>query len=110
MQPAGPGFVDYVPTPLSNLPAEWRERAAPTAGGQPASPFGILTVRVDPSDAQIAVDGETWLGTENVSELVLHVPAGRHVLEVRKDGYRPFRVEVELSEGAATSLNVRLTR
>jgi hypothetical protein len=40
----------------------------------------------------------------------MHVPAGRHVVEVRKDGYRPFRVEVELSEGAATALNVRLTR
>jgi hypothetical protein len=38
------------------------------------------------------------------------VPAGDHVVEVRKPGYQTFRVEVELSEGATTRLNVRLTR
>jgi hypothetical protein len=107
---AGPGIGDHIPVPRADLPAEWRESAAPTAGSQPASPFGILTVRVEPTDAQIVIDGETWLATADLDALVMHVPAGRHVVEVRKDGYHPFRVEVELSEGAATALNVRLTR
>lgn len=109
MQPA-PGVPSHVPAPSGALPSEWREGATPMPDGQPASPFGILTVRVDPTDAQIVIDGEPWLGTEDLNEVTLHVPAGRHTLEVRKDGYQTFRVEVELSEGAATSLNVRLTR
>jgi len=109
MYPA-PGTLIDSPRPLGPLPPEWRESATAPAGGQPASPFGILTVRVDPADAQIAIDGEVWLATEALNEITLHVPAGRHLLEVRKDGYETFRVEIELAEGAATSLNVRLTR
>lgn len=76
----------------------------------PASPFGILTLGVDPGDAQVLLDGEVWLMTEGRNELVIHVPAGKHTLEVRKDGYQSFRTEIELAEGSRTRLNVQLIR
>jgi len=79
-------------------------------GEQPASPFGILTLGVEPTDAQILLDGEVWLMTEGRNELIIHVPAGKHLLEVRKDGYQSFRTEIELAEGSRTRLNVQLVR
>jgi hypothetical protein len=81
-----------------------------TPGGQPVSPFGILELLVTPADAQIVIDDEVWLMTEDQTELVLHVPAGPHRLEVRKDGYQTFRTGIELSEGSRTRLSVRLVR
>jgi hypothetical protein len=91
------------------LPAEWTAGAEPT-GDRPASPFGILVLRVEPADAQIAVDGDLWLGTATRTELAIHVPAGWHELEVRKQGYQTFRTEIELVEGATIRLNVQLVR
>ena len=107
---ARPGVTSAVPLPHGALPPEWRETSPPMTGDRPASPYGILAVRVSPSDAEVAIDGEAWVDTGDLSELVVHVPAGEHVVEVRKPGYQTFRVEVELSEGATTRLNVRLTR
>jgi hypothetical protein len=97
-----------VPLPHGTLPAEWRETAPMPTGDQPASPYGALALRLTPADAQVFIDGEPWVDTGDLAELVVHVPAGTHVVEVRKDGYRTFQVEVELSEGATTRLNVRL--
>ena len=109
MVPLGPGEALHLPEPPRTLPSEWTAGAVP-AGERPASPFGILVLRVEPGDAQIAVDGEVWLGTANRTELAIHVAAGWHTLEVRKAGYQPFRTEIDLSEGATTRLNVQLVR
>jgi hypothetical protein len=80
------------------------------AGGKPVSPFGILTLHVEPADAQVFIDGELWLGLENRTDLVIHIPQGWHQLEIRKDGYQTFKTEIGLSEGGATRLNIRLAR
>jgi hypothetical protein len=82
---------------------------APT-GDRPASPYGMLAIRVEPVDSLILIDGDVWLGTEAQRDLVVHVPAGWHTLEVRKDGYRSFQTKLELSEGATTRLSVTLER
>jgi len=94
-------------------PRTMRDTTAITSaipGGQPASPFGMLTLQVDPADAQIVIDDEVWLITEDQIELVIHVPAGPHRVEVRKEGYQTFRTGVELSEGSRTRLSVTLIR
>jgi PEGA domain len=108
MRPLRPGepIEPIAPRPV---PGEWTDVGAP-AGSEPASPYGILVLRVEPADAQVLVDGETWLATEDLTELVIHVPAGPHQVEIRKDGYRSFKTGIELSEGARTRLNVTLVR
>jgi hypothetical protein len=80
----------------------------PTAGDRPASPFGILTLRVDPSGGAVLIDDEVWIVLNGRRDLVLHVPSGPHQLEVRRDGYQTFRTGIALSEGARTTLEVTL--
>jgi hypothetical protein len=107
MVPLGPGETSRPPRPARAA----RERLAPSAAAgsdRPASPFGVLYLQVEPADAQVLIDGEIWLRTEQQRALVVHIPKGRHALEVRKDGYTPFRTQIELSEGSVTRLGVTL--
>jgi hypothetical protein len=104
-----PGEVSREPMPQT-LSGELATAVPGPAGDRPASPYGILAIRVQPVDALILIDGETWLGTEAQTDLTVHVPAGWHTLEVRKDGYRNFQTKIELPEGATTRLSVTLER
>lgn len=78
--------------------------AAPAATGA-----GILAIRVQPADATVLVDGETWQGSGG-ERLELQVTAGSHQVEVRKDGYLPFSTTVQTAAGQTTPLNVSLTK
>ena len=109
MVPLGPGETAAAPESPRALPAEWTA-GAENVGDRPASPFGVLVLRVEPADAQIVVDGDVWLGTAARTELTIHMPSGWHQLEVRKSGYQTFRTEIELSEGTTIRLNVQLVR
>jgi hypothetical protein len=110
MQPLRAGEINEPVTPPRALPQEWTDTAPPVAGERPASPFGILAICVEPTDAQIFVDDEPWVAVEGRTELVIHIEAGWHKLEVRKDGYQTFRTDVQLAEGATSRLNVKLSR
>ena len=90
---------------------------ATTPGGRGGHPggqsfaseqFGTLAVRVQPSDADVLIDGEVWRGFEGFDRLVVDLGAGFHDVEVRRDGYRTYRAEVEVREGDTTLLNVSL--
>jgi hypothetical protein len=98
------------PMAPAELPEAWALGADVGEGDLPASPYGILGLRVEPSDVEIVIDDEVWLGTNRRTELVIHVPAGWHTVEVRKAGYQSFSTEVELTEGSRVRLNVRLVR
>jgi hypothetical protein len=78
--------------------------AAPAATGA-----GTLAIRVQPADATVLVDGETWQGSGG-ERLELQVTAGSHQIEVRKDGYLPFSTTVQTAAGQTTPLNVSLTK
>jgi hypothetical protein len=83
-------------------------RGGQAAESQPASErFGSLTVRVQPADAEVLIDGERWLGFEG-RDLLVELGAGPHSIEVRREGYRTYRAEVDVREGDSTSLNVSL--
>jgi hypothetical protein len=110
MEPLRAGEVNEAAPSTSTLPREWSDTPPPAAGDRPASPFGILAIRVEPADAQIFVDNEAWVAVQGRPELVIHVEAGWHQLEIRKEGYQTFRTEVDLSEGATTRLNVKLVQ
>ena len=59
---------------------------------------------------EILIDGEPWHGPEDQDRLAVQVAAGRHQVEVRKDGYDTFSTEVEVRDGETTPLNVSIRR
>jgi hypothetical protein len=102
------GRLDMPPPVPRRVPPEWNE--PPVSGEQPASPYGILALRTDPSDAQVVVDGEGWAAIPGQSEFVVHLMAGWHRIEVRREGYQPFSTRVELMEGQTVRLDASLVR
>ena len=120
MAPLAPGApVPTRPEPPPPPPAAPPSTAGATSAVPPALPgvavvdpvgFGTLVVRVQPADAAIVVDGERWLGHEAVGELMLDLGAGRHRLEVSREGHHPYAVDVDIAPGEETVINVSLPR
>lgn len=106
MRPIGPGESREPPPAPRPLPEAWVDEAIAPPADMMASPFGVLIMRIQPADAQIVVDNEAWPAAQ--AELVIHLPAGRHHIEVRKDGFEPFVSDVDLTEGQTRRLNVML--
>jgi hypothetical protein len=104
----GSGQVSRPPMSPRAIPDDWQTRPEETAIDRPASPDGVLSLRVDTTDAQVFVDNELWLGTQGQTAFVMHVPAGTHVVEVRKPGHQTFRTEIALSAGSSVQLSVQL--
>jgi hypothetical protein len=100
-KPSAPPPQPYAETPGPPRAPD-RDRTAETG-------FGTLTVRVQPSDAVIEIDGERWDSPEGGSRLVLELPAGTHRVEVRKEGFRTYSSTVTVRVGAAETLNVSLS-
>lgn len=86
--------------PLPNPPA-------PQPGA--ASGFGTLVVRAQPGDAVIAIDGEPWTPSDARAGLTLQMAEGRHRVEIRKTGFKPYSAEVVVRAGESTPLNVSLS-
>jgi hypothetical protein len=70
--------------------------------------FGSLVIRVQPSGADVLVDGERWQGPEGSERLVIQVSAGSHRIEVRKEGTVPFSTTIQVRPGESVPLNVSL--
>ena len=94
------------PAPMQPDRNRDREDGEP-AGSQPAG-FGTLAVRVQPAGATVLVDGERWEGPESGDRLLVQLAEGNHQVEVRRDGYQPYRTEVDVRSGHTQSLNVSL--
>jgi hypothetical protein len=77
-------------------------------GGQPQSGYGTLSVRVQPGDAEISIDGEPWRGPAGQERLVVELAEGSHTVEIRKSGYRTYVTQVDVRRGETTPLNVSL--
>jgi len=73
------------------------------------SRFGTLSIRVQPSGADVLIDGERWTGPSADERLIVQVVDGGHRVAVRRDGCESFDVEVDIRRGATESLNVNLT-
>jgi hypothetical protein len=80
----------------------------PGAGGGPQGAYGSLTIRVQPNDAEISIDGEAWHGPDGQERLVVEVAEGSHTVEIRKSGYRTYVTQVDVRRGVTTPLNVSL--
>ena len=78
-------------------------------GGQPAADrFGSLSIRVQPGDAQVTVDGELWQGSDARGRLIVQLPEGTHHVEIRKNGFETFSTDVQVRAGEMSPLNVSL--
>lgn len=93
MTPPAPGAV----TPLP--------RVTPVTPG--AATVGTIVVQVQPTGADVMIDGERWTSSD-AERLVVQVSAGRHHLEIRKSGYRSLSTDIVVRGGATTPLNFSL--
>jgi hypothetical protein len=76
----------------------------------PAQGFGSLSLRVQPADAEVLIDGEPWQGSQGAEPLVVQLGAGTHHVEIRKEGYRTYLTDIPLGNGQVRTLNVSLTK
>lgn len=103
----GPGRQGpYPPEPRGR-----RDGAANTPDAvRPAEGFGSLSLRVQPSDAEVLLDGERWQGSVENERLVVQLGTGTHTIEIRKDGHRSYITDVTIVAGQERSLNVVLSK
>jgi len=96
------------PLPPDEWSTDWARFVvvATTAPPPPERPGAraTLEVRSDPSGAQVYLDGR-YLG---LTPLVSSVAPGRHQVEVRKEGYEPYKVSVRLNPGERVRVYARL--
>ncbi len=85
-----------------------RQPPSAEVGVQIGQGFGALVIRVQPSGAEILVDGERWQGPEGSERLVIQLAEGAHRVEVRKDGFVSFSTTVQVRRGETAPLNVSL--
>ena len=98
---------DYPRQPGDPVPAPRRDADEPPAGR--SDQYGSLAVRVQPLDAEVFVDGESWQSPE-AGSITLQLSEGVHRVEVRKQGYRTYSAEVRVRRGDSTAVNVSLSR
>jgi hypothetical protein len=129
LEPLAPGAAqEGPPRPAQQMPPEARNPGAypPPRAGSPrrmppprraseprsgeAAEFGTLSLRVQPADAAITIDGERWDSPEGGSRLIVQLAAGPHQLEVRKDGLRTYTSTIDVRPGETQSLNVSLVQ
>jgi hypothetical protein len=79
------------------------------ATAQPVSDFGTVSVSIRPRIADVFIDGDRWVSPESSGPLVVQLAPGRHSVDVRAPGYRPFSTVVEIRRGESTPLNVSLS-
>jgi hypothetical protein len=90
--------------PRAPGPAEPRPPAAEAPGR-----FGTLSLRIQPADAEIFVDGEPWEVSGGADRVSVQLSEGRHRIEVRKAGFGTYAEDVLIRRGSTLSLNVSLT-
>jgi hypothetical protein len=75
-------------------------------------PTGSIRLRAEPNDARVFVDGAFAGTVDDFDGLSDHlkVEAGPHELELRADGYEPYRVQINVSEGKTVTHRARLER
>ena len=96
--------------PRAGRPAPRGPDREPRVQDTAAQGFGQLSLRVQPADAEVIIDGEKWEGAAAADRLDVQLSAGMHRLEIRKEGYRGYFTDVTIGNGQTRTLNVALTR
>lgn len=106
------------------VPSEWddeeagepgvppRAEAQPRRSGAPVrsapARFGTLALRVQPSDAEVFIDGERWEAAADQGLFRIELPEGRHRVEVRRNGANTYTEDVLIRRDRTLTLNVSL--
>ena len=69
---------------------------------------GRLMIRVQPSDADIRIDGQPLEATPGENSTALDISEGRHVVQVRKAGYVGYLTEIDVRTGETSNVEVTL--
>jgi len=110
-QPMGRGpATRRLPPPPPDNPRDPDSPRGPDAprGAPRNAAYGTLAIKVQPADAEVSIDGETWRGPGAQDRLTVEVAEGSHTIEIRKSGYRTYVTQVDVRRGQATPLNVSL--
>lgn len=111
----GPRYDDRGPVGPPDARGAGPGRGAGGGRGRQGGPaaaegFGSLSLRVQPADAQVLIDGEVWQGSLDGERLVIQLGAGTHSVEIRKEGYRSYLTDIPIGNGQVRTLNVALTK
>ena len=125
MVPLGPAELAE-PRPTQPPPAQ--NTPGPAAGGAPSPQSGYpppqgaypppgnrsesasLSIRVQPANAEVFIDGERWQGAAGDERLVVQVAPGLHHVEARSEGYRTYRSDITVRPGETSTVNISLSR
>jgi hypothetical protein len=107
-EPAPAQLQVHQPAPAAAPAPAPRAETSPSPAGE--SRFGQVAIRVQPAEADVMIDGETWKGPQGAERLVVNLPAGTHRVEIRKDGFDPFVTSVDVRKGEVTVINVSLSK
>jgi hypothetical protein len=100
--PAPPAGTYRTPATPARVAPEPAVRSVEAVG------FGTLDIFVQPTSAEVTIDGQAWV-TSDEGHFIVQVPASKHRVEVKKSGYRQFTTEIEVGDGQTVPLNVSLT-
>jgi hypothetical protein len=72
--------------------------------------FGTLSLKVLPPDAEVIVDDQSWKTVGEQQILSIKLSAGRHNIEIKKEGYVSYVEVILIRSNATMNLNVGLTK
>jgi PEGA domain-containing protein len=105
--PPGPppfgGPNRYPPQPPGGAPP-------PQAAYPPPQSAASLSIRVQPANAEVFIDGERWQGSAGDERLVVQVAPGLHHVEARSEGYRTYQSDITVRPGETSTVNISLSR
>ncbi|MCC7181651.1 MAG: PEGA domain-containing protein [Acidobacteria bacterium] len=103
LPPPPAGSYSLPPTPPA-LPAP----PAPAATTAQAPGYGTLDLYVQPSGAEVTIDGQRWVSSA-AGHFVVQLSVGTHRIEASRPGHRPYAGDVVIRDGEQTPLNVSLS-
>ena len=109
--PAQPPFGN-APQPGAPRTSPPPQSAPPGISIRPDAPtqYAALSVRVTPGRTTIRVDDEEFQSGSRNEHLIVQVLQGRHVIQVERKGYEPYRTEVDVDAGETLPLSIALTK
>lgn len=79
--------------------------------GYPITPSGWISVKVEPADAEVLVDGyPIKLDASSGLSPRLGYLVGKHTIEARKKGLEPYSGEIEIRQANDVHIDVKLTK
>jgi hypothetical protein len=82
-----------------------------SAGPPPAQlGKGTISIRVQPTDAEVLIDGQPWRLAPGQDRLSIDASPGRHNVQVQKDGYVGYLTDVDVRREETTAVDINLRR